>query len=86
MAGGIKKTQLLKQQPGQIKPWVQAAACGVGSQGGLWNHLLHGGQLLSALSHILVCAKLIFSLITIIKSIIYSVAHMQDHSSSSFAV
>lgn len=86
MAGGIRKTQLLKQQPGQVKPWVQAAACGVGSQSGLRNHLLHGRQLLLALLHTQVCAKLIFNFITNIKSIIYSEAHGQESSISSLAV
>lgn len=45
-----------------------------------------GGQLLSALLHTHVCAKLIFSLFTIFKCIIYSVAHMQERNIFSLAV
>lgn len=61
-------TQLLGQQLGRLTLgagsclWYgqPAAACGMASQGGLWNHLLHGVLLLSALLHTHMCTKLIF--------------------------
>lgn len=48
-------TQLLEQQLGRV-----TLACGVASQGGLWNHLLHGVLLLSGLLHSHMYEKLIF--------------------------